>query len=180
MTSAEGVVVRLRVSPGASNVQVDMRSSVHPIHTSAGGLTGTIEGKLGPDGMPDLNAPHSAHLELPVAVLKSGNRLEDLEMQRRIDASHYPTIGITLERAEMVDENGQCRGHFEVRVRDRSHKFEENFRLSLEGDTVVAQGRHQFDMRDLGVNPPRIFTIKVFPEVIVEARVVAKVEPSPG
>jgi hypothetical protein len=35
-------------------------------------------------------------------------------------------------------------------------------------------------MRDLGVNPPRIFTIKVFPEVIVEARVVAKVEPSPG
>ena len=40
----------------------------------------------------------SAHLEIPVAALRSGNGLYDAELLRRIDAARYPVATLDLDR----------------------------------------------------------------------------------
>lgn len=165
---------RFRVVADRSRVDTETKSSVHPIHASASRLSGRVEGDFGPDGIPNFEQPHKAYLEVPVDALRTGNRLQDMEMQRRMDARAYPTIQITLIRAWKVDGDGRFRASFEVSARGRSRPYEEDFVLRVEGKRIFVEGRHQFDMRDFGVDPPRFMSMKVDPEVTVRITVEAE------
>ncbi len=79
------------ISPKRSRVWIQARSNVHPIHSDTDGVEGYIDIELGSDGTFDLSASSpSGKISLPVDRLKSGNRMEDRELQRRIDARRYP------------------------------------------------------------------------------------------
>jgi hypothetical protein len=45
--------------------------------------------------------------------------------------------------------------------------------MRLEGNRLVVEGEHTFDMRDFDVRPPRFLALQVLPEVTVRARIVA-------
>ena len=98
-----------RIAPERSQVWIEARSSLHPIHGEGRGLEGSIEAEL-IDGRLDLNGVPKISLQLPVESLKSGKSMEDAEMMRRIDARRYPTI-----RGEVVEIKQSPGGRYQVR-----------------------------------------------------------------
>jgi polyisoprenoid-binding protein YceI len=167
-------VRRFRIVPGRSRVETETRSNVHPIHAAASRLSGVIEGDIGPGGEPNFELPHRATLAVPIDAMESGNALQDMEMQRRMDARSYPHIEIVVNRAWKLPGDGQCRATFEVSAHGRSREYEEDFTLRVDGNKLFVDGEHTFDMRDFGVSPPRFLMMKVDPEVKVRMRIEAE------
>ncbi len=80
-----------RIDPNRSRVWIEARSSMHPIQGEAEGLEGSIEAEVA-EGRIDVTREPRIQIELPVEKLRSGKKLEDSEMLRRIDARRYPRI----------------------------------------------------------------------------------------
>ena len=169
-------MTRYRVVPGTSSIDTEVRSSVHPIHGRATDVSGVVEAAFDGDGKPLLEEPHGGWVEIPVEAIRSGNRLTDLEMQRRADVGRYPTIRFEVTRAWPVNGTDRYRAAVSVTAHGRTQAFEEDFRLQRNGGRVILDGQHTFDMRDFGVNPPRILTLRVEPQVKVSVRLVVEEE----
>ncbi len=164
---------RFRIDPERSLVWIEARSSVHPIHGEAHGLSGSLEVQFDGDGL-DLSSAPEISVELPVERLKSGNRVEDAEMMRRVDVRKYPTIrGIVRDmKAQGVDGRYSVTG--DLTFHGVTQSVEGEVTVSRPDDqTVVIEGEHEFDIRDFKVNPPKILMLKVHPEVRVRIRVEA-------
>ena len=80
---------RFRVVPDRSVVMINARSSVGPITFGAIGVTGFIEAAVAGRRVCSTPSP-TAHLEIDVEHLRSGNSLYDAELLRRIDARRHP------------------------------------------------------------------------------------------
>lgn len=161
-----------RVVPGSSSIETEVSSSVHPIHAKVSELSGEVRGEFDADGKPQFDQPHGGWVEIPVRAIKSGSRINDMEMQRRAEAGRYPTIRFEVTRA-WQDGGGGCRASVDVTAHGRTRHIEGDFAFELDGRRLVLKGEHTFDMRDFGVEPPRIFTLKVAPEVKVRVHLVA-------
>jgi hypothetical protein len=153
-----------------------MRSSLHPVHSETRGLTGVIEGELSGEGVPRLDLKHGARLELPAESMKSGNRLQDMEMLRRLDVRRFPSIEVVVDRAWQLNGGSRFRASVRVTAHGRTRIFEEDFSLHFDGRRLVVEGEHFFDMRDFDVNPPGVLGFKVQPQVRIRARIVADQE----
>jgi polyisoprenoid-binding protein YceI len=169
-------VTRFRVVPGSSSVETDVRSSLHPIHGAATEVSGAIEAEFDGDGRPLLDRPHRAWVEVPVAAIRTGNRLVEIEMQRRADVRRHPAIRFEASRVWPLDGPDRYRAAVGVTAHGRTQSFDEDFSMRREGRRLVLEGKHTFDMRDFGVDPPRILTLKVDPQVRVSVRLVAEEE----
>ncbi len=169
-------MTRFRIDPGRSRVWIDARSNVHPIHTEAGGLQGWLELDVS-DGQINLGKPQSGRLEFPVVSLTSGNRLEDRELHRRIDARRYTTITGDMKEIKAGGEQTPhlVSGDLTFRGVTRTYEHEMTFE-GLDGDTVKVSGESTFDIRDFGMEPPRILLLKVQPDVTVRVEIVAEKE----
>jgi len=169
---------RYRIVPEKSHVWIDARSNVHPIHSSTDGLEGFVELELGADGEVDLEAkPPSGKLSLPVSRLSSGNGMEDRELQKRIDARRFPTIDgvITLVERSAGGSTYRVNGDVTFRGVVRSHSDE--MTISSSGDsTIELAGSSSFDIRDFGMEPPRILVLKVQPDVEIRVEIIAEKE----
>ncbi|MFZ0218405.1 MAG: YceI family protein [Candidatus Dormiibacterota bacterium] len=162
------------VLSGSSTLETEVRSSVHPIHARSTELEGRIEGEFDGEGVPDLTSPHGGRIQVPVDSIASGSRLNDMEMQRRAEVSKYPRIEFEVGDVTSSGNDGRYRGTIKVKAHGTTRSVEEEFTLRLDGKRLTLEGEHTFDMRDFGVQPPRIFTLKVEPEVRVKVRVVAE------
>jgi polyisoprenoid-binding protein YceI len=170
-------VARYAIVPERSQVWIDARSNVHPIHSATSGLEGFVELQVDDSGAVDLSQSTGGRLSLSVGNLKSGNRTEDREMQKRIDARRYPTIEGTLD--EMV-ANGAV-GHYQAKgtitFRGVSRPHEDVLSVTVvDEDTLRLQGSSRFDIREFGMQPPKLLLLKVEPEVDVGIEVFAKKE----
>lgn len=162
--------------PGRSEVETEVRSSVHPIHAKSTELKGTISGEFDDQGAPRLDMPHGGRVEIPVSTIRSGNRLNDMEMQRRAEVSRYPSITFEVGEVTSLGGQGRYRGSVKVSARGQTRTVQAEFALAVDGGSLRLEGEHTFDMRDFGMNPPRIFTLKVEPEVRVRVRLLAEEE----
>ncbi|MGH9046788.1 MAG: YceI family protein [Acidimicrobiales bacterium] len=167
-------MARYRIVPERSRVWIDARSTLHPIHSSTDGLEGFVDLEFGSDGSLDSGADASGKLSLAVDRLSSGKRMEDRELQRSLDARRFPTIEGELRG---VDHQGEDRyrvlGDITVRGTSCSHEDEMTIR-SLGASTIELAGSSRFDIRDFGLEPPRVLMIKVFPEVNVRVQIAAE------
>jgi polyisoprenoid-binding protein YceI len=164
---------RFRIDPERSRVWLEASSSVHPIHGEAAGLEGTIDAVLDGDGL-DLSTPPEISLQLPVERLKSGNRLEDGEMMRRIDARRYPTIRGVVRDMKRMGDDGRYVVTGELSFHGVTQKLDGEVTVSHPDEkTLVIEGEREFDIRDFNVSPPKILMLKVHPEVKVRIRVEA-------
>jgi hypothetical protein len=163
--------------PERSTVTIDARSNVHPIHSTTDGLEGFIDLEFGPDGHVDLTTPPNAALSLSVRRLSSGNAFEDRELQRRIDGRRFPTITGELSEIESMGSDGDYRVRGEVTFRGvvRDHQDRMTIRR-LDDETIELTGRSRFDIREFGMEPPRMLMLRVEPEVDVRIDIVATKE----
>jgi len=165
-----------RIVPDLSQVWLEAQSSLHPIHGEGKGLSGSIEAEV-VDGRLNLSGTPQIRLELPIEALKSGKATEDKEMMRRVDARRYPSI-----RGEVKDVQESSPGRYRMQGDLTFHgvtrTVEGEVELSQPGGdgTIVFEGEQTFDIRDFGVQPPKILMFKVHPDVKVRVRVVAQEE----
>jgi polyisoprenoid-binding protein YceI len=169
-------VTRYRILPTRSRVWIEARSKVHPIRTEAGGLEGWLELDVVDDKI-NVDQTLRGHVEFSVDNLKSGNGLEDREMQKRIDARRYPSISGDLKSMKATDEPLRYIVSGDLTFRGVTRSYEDEMLAELPNDgTVKLTGQTVFDIRDFGMEPPRILMLKVQPEVTVRVEIVAEKE----
>ncbi|MEP7047781.1 MAG: YceI family protein [Ilumatobacteraceae bacterium] len=168
-------MTRYVIMPTRSKVWVEARSNVHPIHTEAAGLEGWLELDIS-DGAVDVDQA-LGHIEFPVENLTSGNGLEDREMHRRIDARRYPTITGDLKVMKQTKDPARYTVGGDLTFRGVTRAYEDEMGVASSGDNSVSMtGVSVFDIRDFGMEPPRILMFKVQPEVTVRVEIVAEKE----
>lgn len=167
-------MTQFRVLPERSQLWIDAKSSLHPIHGQAVGLEGEVEVKVD-DGRLDLSVPPRGRVELPVERLTSGNALLDHEMRRRIEARKFPTI--TAEVLGMTASEQPNRYHLQgdLTFHGLTRRVAAEVTATLDGDrSLIVEGEYLLDVRGFGVVPPRILGLQVYPEVKVRLRLVAQ------
>jgi polyisoprenoid-binding protein YceI len=169
-------VARFRIVPALSRVWIEARSTLHPIRTETSGLEGWMDLELGKGGRLDLAAAPEAHLELKVDRLTSGNPFEDRELRRRIDARRFPTIAGDLTSMEATGQKGRYRVVGDVTFRGVTRPYEDEMTVEAADGTVVVAGEKTFDVRDFGMEPPRILLLRVEPHVSVKVAITAEKE----
>jgi polyisoprenoid-binding protein YceI len=157
-------------------VWIEARSNVHPIHTEAEGLDGWLELDIA-GGMVDVDGSQIGHLEFPVENLKSGNGFEDRELRRRIDSRRYPSITGDLKSMKRTNGSSDYLVSGDLTFRGVTRSYEDTMTVDeVDNRTVTLAGRSTFDIRDFGMEPPRILMLKVQPEVAVRVEIVAEKE----
>ncbi len=167
-------MARFSIVPERSQVWIDARSNVHPIHSATTGLEGYVDLDLAPGGTLDLSTPPAGKLSLSVDKLKGGNRMEDREMQKRIDAQRYPRIEGELDQVTRNGADGSYRASGDVTFRGVKRRHEDLLSIEeLDDRTIRLTGSSRFDIREFGMQPPKVFMLKVEPEVDVRVDIVA-------
>jgi polyisoprenoid-binding protein YceI len=167
-------VARYVIAPERSFVWIDARSNIHPIHSSTNGLEGFVELDVTADGSIDLSATPAGKLSLAVDRLTSGNRLEDRELHKRIDSRRYPTIDGVIDQVQADGQAGtyQVSGKISFRGVDQHHH--DKMQISIvEPGTLQLAGSSRFDIREFGMEPPRMLMLKVEPEVDIRVEIFA-------
>lgn len=173
--TAVRTVSRYKISPTRSRVWIDAKSSLHPIHSSTDGLEGFVE--LDGDGSERLEVS-SGKVSLPVDRLSSGSRLEDRELQKRVDARRFPTIdGVVTEMTPLDGKDGHYRVTGDIAFRGVTRPHQDDMTVTTVDDrTIRLEGSSTFDVREFGMEPPRILMLRVEPEVAVRVEILAEKE----
>jgi polyisoprenoid-binding protein YceI len=167
-------VPQFRVNTSESSVKVGLRINLHPSHIDASALSGVIECEVDEQGRPRFDQPYSAELELPVEAIKSGNGIQDREMRRRFDASRYPTITARVTHGEALPVEGQYRAVAQLTMHGQTREIAGEVQLRVEGTTMTIDGQQVINVKDFGIDPPRLIILKVDPEVDLRVHIVAK------
>jgi polyisoprenoid-binding protein YceI len=168
-------MARYEIDSGRTTVWIEARSSLHPIRSETSALRGWFDGDIEADGRLSEGSSPKAELELPIDLMSSGNGLYDREMKRRVDARRYPTITATLAAMMPTATAGRYRAEGDVTFHGVTRRVSDELALSApEPGTVVFEGQHAFNLPDFGMQPPRIMMLKVYPDVTIRVRIVAK------
>lgn len=172
---------RHRIVPERSRVWIDAHSNVHPIQSTTDGLEGFVDLDVDVDasGAPSagpvaVGDNPTAKLSLPVAQLSSGNRFEDRELQKRIEARRYPTIDGALTSMKADGEPDRFVVTGELTFRGVTQSYEDSMTVTwVDPTTLKLNGEATFDIRDFGMEPPKILMLRVEPEVAVRVEIIA-------
>jgi polyisoprenoid-binding protein YceI len=166
---------RFVIQPDRSHLKVRARSSLHPIH-GTGPLNGHVDATV-TNGTFDPSAPTTGTVELQIESLRGEDEHFDEEMKRRLDAHRYPTITGTIKRAQ-PSGNGDGRYHMigDLTFHGQTRTVEGDIKVRFRGERYLqAEGALQLDIRDFGIKPPKVFMLKVHPEIEVNVDVIAEV-----
>jgi polyisoprenoid-binding protein YceI len=170
-------VTLYRVVPERSWIWIEARSSLHPIRSTTDGLEGFVDLETRDGDGVDLSVEPAGKLSLRVDRLSSGNPFEDHELRKRIDARRFPTIDGVVTHVECTDGDGRYRVTGDLAFRGVVRRCEDNMSITIMDDrTVRLEGEATFDIRDFGMDPPRILLLRVEPEVVVRVEIVAERE----
>lgn len=168
-----------RIVPERSAVVINATSSVHPITSRTDGLEGFVEIEIDGDGRIDVEATPRGQISLDVSRLKSGNPLEDRELRRRIDARRFRTIDGRMTELRATGEVDCYRVVGEITFKGVTKAHEDDMTFTMvDDDTLRLEGSTTFDVRDFGMEPPRILVLRVHPEVTVTLEAIATREQS--
>jgi polyisoprenoid-binding protein YceI len=145
-----------------SVVELDANSSAHPIHGEIRGLRGeaTVDVQ---DGKIVAGPGVTGFIEADTSSLQTGKKLEDMALRKQIDVKKYPTVRYEVRSAEGGRESFKVQGAFTFH--GVTQDFVEEVRATIENGTLRVQGEHTFDIRDFGVQPFKILTMRIHPEV---------------
>ena len=109
--------------------------------------------------------------------MKSGNGLYDRELERRLEVRQYPRISGELKEVKPLGSANRYHVRGDLSFHGRTHAVEGDVTLRVVDDeTIEIEGENVFDMRNFGIDPPKILMLRVYPEVRVRARVVVERE----
>ena len=164
-------MARYRIVPERSRIQAEARSSLHPIRVDTTGLEGGFEAEVA-DGRVDPGSVRGGWVEIDADRLKTGNGLYDRELERRLETRKYPRIRGEVRGMRALDGRYTVRG--DLSFHGQTHPVEGEVQLrSVDERTVEITGEQVFDMRQFGLEPPRLLMLKVHPEIHVRGSVIA-------
>jgi hypothetical protein len=164
---------RFEIDPTMSLLSLDGRSSLHAIHVETSGLTGWIQAALIP-GTAQVKVSGGC-LEIPLARLSSGNQFYDAELYRRINIRRHPTVTAVLSDWQPTANRDTYLVRGDVSFRGLTRSAEGEMALIREDDrTVVLGGSRVFDIRQFGMDPPRLLSVRVDPEVTIRVAIAAR------
>ena len=170
----ESEVRHYDLNPERSVVMVDARSSVGPISFGAIGATGTIDiamtgRRIRTDVVP------SAHVELAVDRLRSGNGLYDAELMRRIEGRRYPIVSLDLRECRSAGSSNRYRLRGDVTCHGSTKPLDGSVEVSHTSDrTLLIRGEQALDIRDFGVASPTLLMLRIYPDVVVKIQIEAE------
>jgi polyisoprenoid-binding protein YceI len=163
-----------RIDPQRSEAWFEASTSLHPLHGRATGLEGSIQAEVA-GGALDLSVAPRMRLELPVERLSSGNPLYDGETRRRIDARRFPRIVGEAREVTESSAPGIYRVSGDLTFHGVTRTVAGEVKVEAPDDrTLVLEGERVFDVREFGLEPPRLMMLRVHPETMVRIRVVAR------
>ncbi len=147
---------------------------MHPIHSTSTGLAGfvhlDVEARR-PDAGPGATL---GRLEVPLGELRSGNPLIDRETRRRLDTKQHPSIVAELARLTELDD-GRYGAEGKITAMGETSAVSGELTIAVGDDgRLTIEGEQEFDVRDWGVQPPKLLMLKVYPDVVVRVRLVAR------
>lgn len=154
-----------------STVALEASSSMHPIHGEIHEIRGqavveVVDGRIAP-GQPPIG-----FIEADVDALKSGKKLEDIALRKQVEAKKYPTIRYEVRSAEGGPEQYKVAGAFTFH--GITQEFVAEASATLDGGVLRVEAARTFDIRDFGVQPFKILTLKVHPEVKLTLHLVGR------
>ncbi len=165
---------RFAVVPDRSVILIEARSTVGPITFGAVGVTGVIEAEVH-DGQVQPGAAPSAHLEIEVTRLRSGNGLYDAELLRRIDARRHPVVALDLRGCSAVGAADRFHVDGEVTFHGATRPIQGTVNVSLPSPgKLVVSGEQVFDIRDFDIASPTVLMLRIYPDVLVQLQVEAE------
>lgn len=165
---------RFAVVPERSVILIEARSTVGPITFGAVGVTGVIEAEVH-DGQVEPGAAPSAHLEIEVTRLRSGNGLYDAELLRRIDARRHPVVALDLRGCSAVGAADRFHVDGEVTFHGATRPIQGTVNVSLpSAGKLVVSGEQVFDIRDFDIASPTVLMLRIYPDVLVQLQVEAE------
>ncbi len=168
-------MTRYLLVPERSRLAIEARSSLHPVRVETTGLEGYVEVAL-VDGRPDLATPPRGRFEIATERLQTGNVLYDGELARRLEPRRYSRVVGEVETVASASA-GTYRVRGTLTLHGRTHVVDGEARLEKVGDGgIEIVGETVIDMRDFGFDPPRMLMLRVYPEVRIRGRVVARAE----
>ncbi len=118
-------MARYVIAPERSQLWIEARSNIHPIHSSTDGLEGFVEIEFEAAGEVKVDPNPAGRISLAVSKISSGNRMEDRELQRRIDSRRFPTIEGVLGAVTRSDEDGTYHVSGDITFRGVSQHHED-------------------------------------------------------
>jgi len=168
---------RYRIVPERSRFVAEARSSLHPIRVDTSGFEGTIDLEVSAERVVDLSVPPQGHIEIDTDRLKTGNGLYDRELERRLEVRRYPRLRGDVRQVRALDGANRYRVAGDVRFHGSTKTAEGDVTLRvIDERTIEIDGERDFDIRDFGLDPPKILMLRVYPEVRVRAHIVAERE----
>lgn len=154
--------------PEQSRVRIDGSSSVHSIHAESVGLTGEIDVVLTSRGLKS-GSVANGWVEIEVAHLRASNPLVEAETKRRIDAKRFPTIRGTIADAAVTSPTtAVASGEIgAITFRGVTAPVEGELLIERDGDNLHITGSQTFDIRNWGLQPPKMLLLKVSPMITV-------------
>jgi DNA-binding PadR family transcriptional regulator len=169
-------VGRFRLLPDRSVVLIEVRSTVGPLAFGAIGVEGWVDAAIEGATLNTDISP-SAHLEVDVAGLRSGNPVYDAELARRIDSRRFPRATADLRECvgsgpgNMLRLNGEMMFHGVTRQAQGTVSVE----VSAAGRLVIT-GEQAFDIRDFAIPSPTVLMLRIYPDIRVRLHAEAELE----
>ncbi|WP_426573085.1 YceI family protein [Aquihabitans sp. McL0605] len=158
--------VRFELDPQRSQVWITGSSSVHPIHATAAGLQGSIELAVTASGAVAARPAVEGEVRIAIDQLKASNPLVERETRRRIDARRYPEIvGTVTSSTRLAADRLALAGA--ITFRGETRPVDGELVVEPDGDDLRLHGEQRFDVRDWGLQPPRIGLLRVHPDIAV-------------
>ncbi|MGH7706426.1 MAG: YceI family protein [Vulcanimicrobiaceae bacterium] len=163
---------RYAALPYDSTLTFEARSSLHPVHGKATNLTGYVDAAWSDDGL-RLEPPPAMHVEVPVERLRSGNDLQDREMRKLVDSRRNPSIVADLAGVRPTGTPNRFAADGDITLAGRTHRYSGEMAVTLAGNRITVEGDLRVDIRDFGLQPPKVLFLKVEPQVNVHLRLIA-------
>jgi polyisoprenoid-binding protein YceI len=158
---------RFELVPDRSVVLVEVRSTAGPLSFGSIGLTGHIEASMA-DGVVQTEPPPSARIVIDVAGLRSGNRLYDAELLRRIDARAFPEATVELHSCTHCGPGSRYLLGGELTFHGETRPACGTVSVEAASDTrLVITGEQTFDIRDFAIPSPTVLILRIYPDVRV-------------
>jgi polyisoprenoid-binding protein YceI len=163
--------------PERSKFVAEARSTVHAIRVDTDGFKGYIDVVLDGDHI-KVDAPVTGHVEFPVEKLKTGNGLYDRELERRLEVRRYPRIRGEVRGVQALRPGKRYRVRGELTFHGRTNTVEGDVTIRVVdgGRALEIEGERAFDIRDYGLEPPKLLMLRVHPDVMVRGEVIAERE----
>jgi polyisoprenoid-binding protein YceI len=134
------------------------------------GLTGFLEAELAGG---EVRLQPAASVELEVQRLKTNNSLFDSELQRRLEASKYPSIKGELRQVKPL---GGSRWLLEgdLSLHGVKQPMDVEVTVNARDGTLELTGEKVIDMRYFSLQPPKLLFLRVDAQVRIRAQLFAK------